>query len=466
MHRITVKWLVTIVGVMIIGLGLMGSVSYSVVTNHYRHHLESSLIDRADAYAEILSVDFDAKTLRHVAGMEREPLTGVFVFSREGELLIASGEGDEAMTESVHGWILQESGRVLEAENSDGKNRLVVKSPFQQKGEQAGIVVLVADMAWLESTLRSLQLVLILAGVGALLVAGGLSLLLSRRIVQPVLAIQKTAERLAKGDYHVRVPVNGRDEVASLGMRMNQLAESLHHYRTSRREFLSNVAHELRTPLTYLKGYATLLQESALSEERRRKLVGVIREQSDRLEYLVNDLVTLTRLDEGRIELRLQRVDLVAQLQAVMEEIRPLAMTRGIRTVLQSSPGTFIEAEVDPFRFHQIMLNLLDNALRYSKKEGTVTVSVSEEPDGAKVTVSDEGIGMAPEELSRIWDRFYRVEKSRSRRYGGSGLGLSIVKWLVDLHGGRIDVTSAPGKGTTFVLRFPLTEPGVHRKEG
>jgi two-component system, OmpR family, sensor histidine kinase BaeS len=460
MKKIATKWLITILGVMIVALSLLGVANYTVITNHYRLYMESSLLHRATSYASILGHDFNAITLDHVSGMEHGPLTGVYVFSATGKLLTSSGLAKKReLFSSARAWALQNTKQNIKQQEMEYQQGIVMaKSPIYQDKKKLGTVVVVSELTWLESTLHSLESTILLASTGALLVATGLSILLSRRIVRPLLDIRKTVEQLARGDYEARVNVEGEDELASLAKQMNRLAQSLSYYQSSRREFLSHVAHELRTPLTYVKGYASLLQKPNLDPEKSQKLIKIIREQSHRLERIVDDLVTLSRLDEGQLELHREKADMGSLLQKVTEEMRPRAEELGIKLNLEIKQSA--ELFIDMYRFQQIIMNLVDNALRYSKNKGTVTVTLAKGRKDVIIEIIDQGIGIPPHDLNQIWERFYRVEKSRSRKYGGSGLGLSIVKHLVELHGGTIDVRSTLGKGTTFIIKLPISKKG------
>lgn len=452
MHRITIKWLLAILGIMILGLFLLGTVSYQVITTHYRSYTEFNLTNQASSFADILKVDFDPKTLRHLAEMETKPSSTVFVFSPTGELLISSQSASPLLSIAQH-WIRQPSKQPVMEQKVGNIHFTLAKSSIQREKKQLGTVVIASELTWLENTLQSLQGMLLLAGLGALLIASGLGLLLSRWIVRPILNVVKTIGQLAKGNYEVRIWEEGKDELALLTRQVNQLAESLSYYQSSRREFLSHVAHELRTPITYLKGYATLLQNPNIKPDRAQRLTTIIVEQSNRLNQLVNDLMVLSRLDEGQIQLKRERIHLRELLEKIIEEMRPCAEELGINLVLHVCSSCYLS--IDPQRFHQIMMNLIDNAFRYSHRQGTVTIQAQKKAREIIIQVKDEGIGMVQKELDRIWERFYRVEKSRSRDTGGSGLGLSIVQHLVKLHEGKIEVKSIPHQGTTFFLHFP-----------
>lgn len=465
MHRLATKWLFSLLAVMVIGLALLGSAAYLVTLNHYRAYIESTLTERANAYAEVLSRNPDQKIWALVVELEKQPEIGMFLFSSTGDLLFSSNDS-KADLEEARKWSREHPSGVRKINaGSTAKERILVKSWIRQEGEIVGSVIMMAKPPGLEATKHSLQSMLMLAGVGALLVASSVSLILSQRLVHPILQIRQAAEQIARGQYQVRVDVLGKDELASLGERMNQLADSLAYYRSSRREFLSDVAHELRTPLTYLKGYAALLQRKGLDEKNTRKLIGIIRDQADRLDRLVGDIVTLSRLDEGQLKLSLQRVEVEPLLTKVVDEMRPRAEELGLRLRFEQS-GEKMYCLLDPDRFHQILMNLIDNAFRFSHQGGEVVVSITRQYDRLQISVADEGIGMLEEELERIWERFYRVEKSRSRRHGGSGLGLSIVKQLTQLQRGTIEVESLIHQGTVFFLRFPIHSPALKEGKG
>ncbi|MGG4446912.1 sensor histidine kinase [Brevibacillus porteri] len=458
MHRVATKLLITILGIMILGLVLLGTISYQIITLHYQSYTELALAQHASTFAQMLSVDFNRKTLQHIGEMEEKSSSTVLVFSPKGELLIDSKRLPDSLFNFVQNWI-QGSPNQKAIQTVFEPDRLILaKSPIQRGQNLLGTVVVITKPTWLKDTLQSLQTMLLLAGLGSLLITSGFGLLLSRYIVRPIVNVINAIRHLDEGNYDVRVVLEGKDELSLLTRQVNQLAKSLSYYRSSRREFLSHVAHELRTPLTYVKGYATLIQNSEMTPNRASKLISIIRDQSDRLEQVVNDLMTLSRLDEGKITLRKERVAIRSLLERIIEEMTPRAEELGVKLSLTICPPVYFW--VDPQRFHQILMNLIDNAIRYSQGEGTVLISVTKMLRESVIEVKDEGIGISEKELELIWERFYRVEKSRSRHTGGSGLGLSIVKHLVDLHGGKIQVQSSPNRGTSFRLHFPNRRSG------
>ncbi|WP_041082933.1 sensor histidine kinase [Thermotoga profunda] len=225
-----------------------------------------------------------------------------------------------------------------------------------------------------------------------------------------------------------------------------------------RREFVSNVSHELRTPLTSIHGYAeTLLNDPEMDPDTRNRFLTIIENESARMSRLINDLLDLERLESGEAHFDFQKIDLCSIAKYVMSIVEPLSNDYGVKISFDCQDVTVTG---DQDRLIQMLLNLVDNAIKYTSLKDTgekkVKVSISKSESHAIIEVSDTGPGMPQEALNRIFDRFYRVDKGRSRKMGGSGLGLSIVKTIVDRHDGEISVESELGVGTTFTVKIPL----------
>lgn len=305
---------------------------------------------------------------------------------------------------------------------------------------------------------------LVLAAVGAALLAIGLAVFLSQRLARPLVRMIAVTQDIARGRYQTRIPIKGSDEVARLGEAIHELARHLDRLDTTRKEFLADVAHELRTPLTYMRGYAQVLHDGmARTPDEVRQYLKIIYEETQRVERLVQDLFVLAQADAGMSNVHRETVDLAELAGQVTERFRPRAEEKGIVLAMRKKPAP--QTEVDPMRIEQAVVNLLDNALRYTPAGGSVTVNVGAKGEGVEITVQDTGPGIPSEELPYIWDRLHRVDKSRSREYGGAGLGLSIVKHIAELHGGRVTAESRPGSGTTMRLELPVRHAAVGGKE-
>ncbi len=221
-----------------------------------------------------------------------------------------------------------------------------------------------------------------------------------------------------------------------------------------RKDFVANVSHELRTPITAIRGYAETLQSGALSDPvAAPKMVDVILRQSMRLSDLVEDLLELSRLESKELALQKVEIELAEAVQRSVEAVRPKAVARGVTIDVQVPVG--VTALADPRGVEQVLLNLLDNAVKYSKPEGHAWVTARVVGSEVELAVKDDGPGVEEKHLSRLFERFYRVDKGRSRDMGGTGLGLSIVKHLSNAMGGEVRVESRPGLGSTFTVSLP-----------
>ena len=220
-----------------------------------------------------------------------------------------------------------------------------------------------------------------------------------------------------------------------------------------RRDFVANVSHELRTPLTAIRGFAETLRGSEVPAEQRRQYLDVILRHADRLTALIEELLELSRIEGGTRELALEPTDAALLARDVIQDLKPRLDARRLRGEVRAEPAS--PALADRRALEQVLLNLLDNAIKYSEPGGRIEVFVSGSPEGVRIDVSDTGIGILEADRARIFERFYRVEKARSRDLGGTGLGLSIVKHLVQAQDGEVFVSSREGQGSTFSVRLP-----------
>jgi two-component system sensor histidine kinase ResE len=225
-----------------------------------------------------------------------------------------------------------------------------------------------------------------------------------------------------------------------------------------RRDFVANVSHELRTPLTLIQGYAEALEEGlAVDEEARQEMVGIIREETNRLKRLVSDLLDLSKMQSGNLQLTLNSINLPSLLERATHPFRPLAREQKIQLKLQLGQQ-LPEIIGDEDRLAQVLINLLDNALRYTPEGGAIELGVAAKGKGVEIWVQDSGSGISPQEVPYIFERFFKVDKSRRRDSAGTGLGLAIAKSIIQAHGGTFRVESELGKGTGFFIGLNQTD--------
>ena len=303
---------------------------------------------------------------------------------------------------------------------------------------------------------------LTVAALAALLAAVLVSVFVSRQVVAPIQSMMNASKRIAEGHYEERVNVAGdlekgeQDELAQLAIRFNQMAARLQQTEVMRRQLIGDVSHELRTPLTSIKGSMEGLIDGVLPATE--EIFQGIYLEADRLQRLVNDLQELSRVEAGAYELSPHQVNCSKLVEATVARLERQFEDKGVALETNISPG-LPEVLMDEDRIGQVLLNLVGNALQYTPSGGKVTISVDHHNGEVQIAVSDTGIGVPPEHLPHLFTRFYRVDKSRSRAGGGSGIGLTIAKHLVEAHGGRIWVRSQEaGKGSTFAFTLPVSK--------
>lgn len=292
---------------------------------------------------------------------------------------------------------------------------------------------------------------LLRAGLVGLIVALVIAALVSRSLLNPLRRVIRGSGRVAAGDYDVRVPVSGANEVRELASSFNSMTAAVRGSQQTTREFLANISHELKTPLTSIRGYSqALLDGTADDEEARERAVRVIDGESRRVLYLVEELLDLSRLESGQIEMRIESID-VSELFARVTEIFALR-SQDTDIVLRTRPSTVSRVRGDFDRLEQVLGNLLDNAFRHTHS-GYIELAAQQRPGIIEISVEDTGEGIRPEDIEKVFDRFYQAE---ARSGSGTGLGLAISREIVRAHGGEIRAENRPEGGTRISLQLPV----------
>ncbi len=281
------------------------------------------------------------------------------------------------------------------------------------------------------------------------------ALLLSRRVLRPIAALTRASRRLGVGKLDERVPVRGNDELAELGRTFNHMAESLQRSEERQRRMVADVAHELRTPLANLRGYLEALKDGVLPASP--ELIASLHEEALLQQRIVDDLQDLAMAEAGAMTLHLTRVDLVELAETCRVSHAAHAEAAGLTMRVDAEGPVYVAGDAD--RLRQVFGNLIRNAVAATRPGGSVTLTVRAEPAGGRVSVTDTGTGIAPQDLPHIFDRFWRADYARGRASGGSGLGLAIARQIVTNHGGTITATSRPGVGTTMTVALRATGP-------
>lgn len=284
-----------------------------------------------------------------------------------------------------------------------------------------------------------------------IMIAAIVSLYVAKRITSPLIEMKNTAELMAKGTLHVRTRLNGNDELTDLGQSLNHLAEQLQKQERLRKTMTADVAHELRTPLATLKSHMIAMMDGVWEPTSKR--LESCYEEIERLTHLVGDLSKLTEIESPHFKLQLQQEDLSVIVRQGVEASKAAFIEKGVLLKFDNEISVLIY--LDRQRIAQIVANLLSNALKFTPQGGTVTVQVLDKHHEVKLIVRDTGIGIRESELPFVFERFYRGEKSRSRKTGGAGIGLSIVKAIVEAHKGEINIESKERYGTEVTVHLP-----------
>jgi signal transduction histidine kinase len=454
---------------------VVGAVICQEIQRDARREIEESLRARAALLGPIAFA-----TLKGAPGPLSEELralgqetgTRLTVIAVDGRVL---ADSDELPTDMSNHFDRPEvvgaraTGQGVETRFSEtlAMEMIYVASAVYDGGEIVGYVRTSLSVSTIDRRISYVQNVMAMWVGLAAVVSLGVAFIVARHVVAPVSSMTALAESMAEGEYEARLPVSRRDELGQLGEAMNRMAQSCHEQVSElrrleriRRDFVANASHELKTPITAMRGMLeTMIEDTDMSPQQRERFLTRTRDQSVRLAALVSDLLALSRLEshdaqeeQGVVTLRQVLVTCEQVLQAAAEK-------RGVALSL-TLPEHPVMVAGDEIEISHVVSNLLDNAINYTLRGGGVELRLGSESGVAILEVTDTGVGIASEHLDRIFERFYRVDKARSRELGGTGLGLAIVKHIVLTHGGTISVSSTLGEGSTFRVELPLAGEG------
>ncbi len=333
----------------------------------------------------------------------------------------------------------------------------LISRPRVNDGQITGYTLLARSLRHEETTLRNLLIIIIFAVPLTLLIASGGGYFLANRALSPIGKITNTAREISHSNLSERIEMksNNNDEIAQLIDTLNQLLDRLDNAFDRQKQFTADASHELRTPIAVIRAQVEeVLESETVSRGDYRHALHAVKKQIVHMSKLIGQMLLLSRIDENQNQLEKESFDFNFLVESLMEEMENLALIKNISllTKIENRP---IYIKADQSLITQLLLNLIDNAIKYSNIGGTVVLKVGDLGDKLKINIKDEGSGIAKEHLNNIFERFYRVDKSRSRKNGGSGLGLAICRWIAEAHQGQISVTSIQGQGTTFTVQLP-----------
>lgn len=342
-----------------------------------------------------------------------------------------------------------------------GEPLRIITYPVKRPGTDVRSIVQVAtSLAEVKDTLNKLVLILVSVVPLALIIASIGGTFLANKVLKPINEINRITREITSKNLELRVPEPAtHDELGKLVETINGMIERLEKSFKQVQQFTADASHELKTPLTILKGEAELALRKERQPEEYRQYLHSSLEEINRLTRLVQDLLVLSRADTGRLTLHKEPLDLAALVDSCCEQCRFLREGQNIRVIFKHQTGVRVLG--DKYRLKQMFYNLVENAIKYSEGGGKVEVLTVHNGKYANVLIKDEGVGIDEKDIPYIFDRFYRVDKSRSRDAGGTGLGLSICKWIAEAHSGKITVESTPGIGSCFTVWLPKYQPGA-----
>lgn len=460
--RLTASFLVIILAVMIIISLFLYSTLERYYMNNFADSLERSGFLASDFVVGQMRGQIDSVRLSNLAeNMSRQSQARVIFTDQQGVVvgdsirvggLLNQNLEHEIVSRALNGDVSSNIGY------SERINQQVLQMavPVREADDTVvGVVFLSASLEEINQIMSDIGRFLLLATLLAMLVVGGGSVVLARRFTGPLEELTAAAKKMAEGKLDQHIEFSSSDEIGRLAEQFNDMANRLNYYTSNLKKFAADVAHEVRTPLTTMGLLTKALKEHEMEPEQRKEFIGDLDNELERLTALVNDLLELSKLEKDITEH--EELSLNLLLENIIGE-NQFRFARAGLNLTEEMPEEEIIARAAPLQLRQVVGNLLDNALNYTPPGGTVHVLLSHDDKNALVSVEDTGIGIPEEDLKYIFERFFRVERARSRARGGTGLGLAIVSEIIAKHGGKVWVESVEGKGSTFYFSLPLVE--------
>jgi heavy metal sensor kinase len=453
--------------ILLLALGVSSGIWYAYLSHSLLKQLDQrllSMVDEQSSFRDRLQAD-ESVDCAAVAEFARRFRLGEYyrVVDEQGSR-ICEVKGARKPMPPLQDWMLgavRSEGPLLTTVALPGHYSLrqLVFSLGQRDGQRLFFQAAVG-MARVEQPLGELRSLLLLSSPVALVLVSVCGWFLAGRALAPVNSITRAMRKVNANNLNRRLPVGkARDEISCLAETFNAVLANLEESFGKIRQFSGDASHELRTPLTILKGETEVALRWAKHPDEFRKMLESSMEEIDRMGRIIEDLLTLAKSEAGSKSLVIKPFSLSDLLQGIYLQANILGEAKKIKAHLELDVTEEIRLMGDELRLRQVFLNLVANAVNYTPDGGQIEIALAVVDGEAKVTVSDTGIGIPEEHLSRIFDRFYRVDKARNREDGGTGLGLAIVKSLAEAHGGRIEVASVPGEGTSFTVFLPAQGP-------
>ena len=461
-HRsISSKWMVNTLSVAAVLLVVANIIIYYFTKQYYYGSAESYVVSEANASQTILarlyedlSSNFSSEVRNIVENFSKKDQMELMSINKDGEVSLSSSgfsPDKEYYMPDYERALHSEDGVGVYLGRDNGQNILAVTTIIAKPTSNYSALRYVTSLEMIDNQIGSVMLVSLIVSAFILLVVALMGVYFVKSISVPLARIGGTAKKLAKGDFSERIPVTSNDEIGQLSSAFNEMANELENSEQIKNDFISSVSHELRTPLTAIKGWSETL-ESGYDPESFQKGMKVITGETKRLEQMVEDLLDFSRIQSGHFSLQFTTMDVIAELEDALLIYNDKAKKENIR--LSYNEPEFMCAVIgDKNRLRQVFINIIDNALKYTEPGGSIDVVAEKNDSAVIVSVSDTGAGIAPEDLSKVKQKFYKANKTKH----GSGIGLAVADEIVTRHGGTLNIESELGKGTKVTIILPLT---------
>lgn len=463
------KLLTSYIGLVILAIAIVGSMQVYLIDHYLIKSKEQEMTVRSQELSDMvkpfLIANIDPRpVVLDVNRADRILGTEVWVIDRNGKVITASADHLYCEGNTLEAMDLEQlkSGNVsIRKGQSEYFKESVIRAiaPVIHNKEFIGGVILYSPITGVNDTSKNMLKIHLVAAFLGILISIGIGVLLSQQITRPIKRVCEITSNIAEGKFDERVEIDSKDELGVLASSINHMTRRLSELEKMRRNFVANVSHELRSPLTSIQGYIdALIQGKGKNKEDEKTYLLILQKETLRLSRLVNDLLEISRFDSQTAPFNMDEFPMRSIMERAVTSLRMQTAAKHL-TIHSHIPSDLPLCYGDEERIEQVLYNLLDNAIRYSSAGGAIQISATPLADEVLVEITDFGQGIPAQDLPFIWERFYRVDKSRSRNEGGTGLGLAIVKEIIDKHGGQVRVESTLGKGSTFGFTLKQNSP-------
>ena len=459
---IFIKLFITTLLILLSSLIFFGVVFNYLVHNVFLNSAKESLKHQREQLAYHLNLAYEENWDEEVVQASLELALNqedkvTFVFDHQAHITYQSKQTDIEEV-IINRTLIQQAlngEEVTKKIRANNRHMFVVAVPMHIESVAEPAHVIVSILHGFDRDASQIKIINLIALLITVVFTGVIIFFVSRKITSPLRELNHVVLKFAKGDFSKKLRVTTNDEIGQLGSSVNYMAKELSSIEQMRKDFVANVSHDLRSPLTSIKGFIVALLDGTIPDQKRSHYLTIMKGETERLIKLVNDLLDMTKLESNELQIHQKSYNLSEQVRLVIGKMEPDLSKHLLEIEIPEDCDYYVYADAD--RIEQVLINLLQNAIHFSKQQAKIVVRIHHRNGEAVITIEDHGKGISEEELELIWERFYKVDKSRTNNLG-TGIGLSIVKQIIDLHDSEIYVESKVDKGTKFTFTLPLSD--------